>query len=177
MSWSYGNWVYYYICNQCLSPLTLWVRIQLRWVLDTTLCDKVCQWLATSLWFSPDISTNKTDHHNITEILLKVEQNMTLLLMYKHNARYTIDNIIIILAELFNTLWQYIYFTCLMVLALSVCPFHSLSTYSVMSIFSLTWVVPTKGKWSILLNSFYNLYFKEQLNFGFIFLKHTKWNR
>ena len=29
-------------------------------VLDTTLCDKVCQWLVTGLWFSPASSTNKT---------------------------------------------------------------------------------------------------------------------
>jgi hypothetical protein len=30
----------------CLSPLTLWVRTPLRWgVLNTTICDKVCQWL------------------------------------------------------------------------------------------------------------------------------------
>ena len=51
-SWLYGNLIYDYLCNQCLSPLT-WVRIPLRQgVLDTTLCDKVCQWLATSRWFS-----------------------------------------------------------------------------------------------------------------------------
>jgi len=25
-SWSYGNWIYNYLCNQCLSPLKLWVR-------------------------------------------------------------------------------------------------------------------------------------------------------
>ena len=40
-----------------------------------TLCDKVCQWLATGRWFSPGTlvsSTNKTDRHDITEILLKV---------------------------------------------------------------------------------------------------------
>jgi hypothetical protein len=46
-----------------------------RGVLDTTLCDKVCLWLATSRWFSrgtPVSSTNKSDRHNITEILLKV---------------------------------------------------------------------------------------------------------
>ena len=44
-------------------------------VLDTTLCDKVYQWLATGQWFSPGIpvsSTNETDRHDITEILLKV---------------------------------------------------------------------------------------------------------
>jgi len=47
-------------------------------VLDTTLCDKVCQWLATDRWFSPSTlvsSTNKIDHHDITEILLKVALN------------------------------------------------------------------------------------------------------
>ena len=30
-SWSYGSWIYNYLCNQCLSPLTLWVWIPLRW--------------------------------------------------------------------------------------------------------------------------------------------------
>ena len=71
LSWSYGSWIYNYLCNQCLSPLMLWV-------LDTTLCDKVCQWLATGRWFSPDpqvSSTNKADSHDIAEILLKVALN------------------------------------------------------------------------------------------------------
>ena len=60
--------------NQCLSPLMLWVWISIR-ARCTTLCDKVCQWLATGRWFSPVSSTNKTDHHDITEILLKVALN------------------------------------------------------------------------------------------------------
>ena len=49
-----------------------------RGVLDTTLCDKVCQWLATDRWFSPDTpvsSTNKTDRHDMTKVLLKVALN------------------------------------------------------------------------------------------------------
>ena len=25
-SWSYGSWIHNYLCNQCLSPLKLWVR-------------------------------------------------------------------------------------------------------------------------------------------------------
>jgi hypothetical protein len=68
LSWSllYGSWIYDYLCNQCLSPLTLWVRTPLRrYVLDTILCDKVCRWLATGLWFSPGTpvsSTNKKWH-------------------------------------------------------------------------------------------------------------------
>ena len=38
----------------------------------------VCQWLTTGRWFSMGTrvsSTNKTDHHDITEILLKVAIN------------------------------------------------------------------------------------------------------
>jgi hypothetical protein len=47
-------------------------------ILDTTLCDQVCHWLATGRWFSPSTPisfTNKTDRHDITEILLKVALN------------------------------------------------------------------------------------------------------
>ena len=78
-SWSSGSWIYNYLCNQCLSPLTVWVRTTLRQgILNTTLYDKVCQWLATGWWFSPGTpvsSTNKTDSHDITQILLKVALN------------------------------------------------------------------------------------------------------
>ena len=75
--WSYGSWIYNYLCNQFLSPLMLWDQISIR-ARCTTLCDKVCQWLATGRWFSlvpPVSSTNKTDCHDITEILLKVTLN------------------------------------------------------------------------------------------------------
>ena len=62
-----------------IHQLTLWVRTLLRrGVHDTTLCDKVCHWLAAGWWFSPSTpvsSTNKTDRHDITEILLKVALN------------------------------------------------------------------------------------------------------
>ena len=52
--WSYGSWISNYLCNQCLSPLKLWVQIPLMaGVLDTTLCDKVCQRVAAGRWFSP----------------------------------------------------------------------------------------------------------------------------
>jgi hypothetical protein len=58
------------------TVILLWVWPPLRWdILYTTLCDKVCQWLATGQWFSlgaPVSSTNKTDRHDITETLLKV---------------------------------------------------------------------------------------------------------
>ena len=39
----------------------------------TTLCDKVCQCFATGRWCPPvNTSINKTDRHDITELLLKV---------------------------------------------------------------------------------------------------------
>ena len=72
--WSYDSWIYNYLRHQGLSPLMLWVRILIS-ARCTTLCDKVCQWLAAGRWFSPGTpvySTNKTDRHDITEILLKV---------------------------------------------------------------------------------------------------------
>jgi hypothetical protein len=57
-SWSYGSWIYNYLCNQCLAFHHL-------------SCD-------FEFWFSPDTpvsATNKTDLHDITEILLKVAFN------------------------------------------------------------------------------------------------------
>jgi hypothetical protein len=73
-SWLYGSWIYNYLCNQCLSPLTLWVWIPLRRsVLETTLCDKVCQWLATAQWFSEykwNIVESGAKHHSPNPQLL-----------------------------------------------------------------------------------------------------------
>jgi hypothetical protein len=92
-SWLYGSWIYNYLCNQCLSPLKLWVRIPLmRGVLDATLCYKVCQWLATGRWFSPGTpvpSTNKTDRLDRTEILLKVAlSTITPVIMFNFDLLY-----------------------------------------------------------------------------------------
>ena len=46
-----------------------------RCIFDTTLCDQAYQLLEAERWFSPSdpvSSTNKTDRHDITEMLLKV---------------------------------------------------------------------------------------------------------
>ena len=83
----FENWIFKYVFlkiywsqtykhNQCLSPLSLWAWTpRRRIILDTSLCDKVCQWLGTGRWFCPGTpmsSTNKTDRH---DILLKVALN------------------------------------------------------------------------------------------------------
>ena len=82
-------------------------------LLDTTLCDKVCQRLVTERWLSlgtPVYSTNKNDCHDITEILLKVAFDTTSLTLYLteyltenmmydmfHHNIYTICNLIFFL--------------------------------------------------------------------------------
>jgi hypothetical protein len=75
-SWLNGSYINNYLCNQCLSPLKLWV-----WTPFMVRCtryniyDKVSEWFTTGRWFSPGTlvsSTNKFDSHDITEILLKV---------------------------------------------------------------------------------------------------------
>ena len=52
-------------------------------IFDTTLCNKFCQQHATGRWFSPVSSTNKTDRHDITEILLKVALIITTHVFFK----------------------------------------------------------------------------------------------
>ena len=73
------SWIDNYLCYQCLSPLKLRVRTSLRpGVLDTILCDKVCQRLSASRWFSlgtPVSCSNKIDRRNITKILLILALN------------------------------------------------------------------------------------------------------
>jgi hypothetical protein len=51
-------------CDSIVAGFTTTYAHSWRGVLDTTLCDKVCQLLATSHWFSPGTpgsSANKTD--------------------------------------------------------------------------------------------------------------------
>ena len=72
-SWSYDRWIYNKLWNQCPSPLTLWVWIPpSRGVLDTTLCDKVCQRLAADgflrvLRFPPPINWQPRYNWNSVE--------------------------------------------------------------------------------------------------------------
>jgi hypothetical protein len=69
------------------------VECSWRGILDTTIGDKVCPWLAAGQWFSPGTlvsSTNKTDCHDITEILLKVvinTINLTIAILIKQSKK------------------------------------------------------------------------------------------
>lgn len=69
------------LCKRCLSSPILWARIPFR-ARCTSLCEKVCYWLAACRWFSlgPPVSpANKTDAHDITEIYIEsgVQQHQT----------------------------------------------------------------------------------------------------
>jgi hypothetical protein len=71
-----------YLDMSCTWITILWCIASNFKYLDTTLCDKVCQWLATGHWLSQGTlvsSANKTDRYDITEILLKVVLNTTTL--------------------------------------------------------------------------------------------------
>ena len=91
----YSNKKYpnHFICREILSVCCSYrdmkenaSETQAHRVLDTTLCDNVCRWLTIGRWFSPGTSvssTNKTERHDITEILSKVALN-TIILNLKH---------------------------------------------------------------------------------------------
>ena len=86
-------WFIYYLCNQCLSPLSCELEsCTWRGVLITTLCDQVCKWTMAGQWSfpgTPVFSTNKTDRHNMTEILLKVASNTITSIIYFMNLKIT----------------------------------------------------------------------------------------
>ena len=71
-SWLYCSWIYNYLCNECLSPLMLWVEIPRRQVvLDTTLCDKLVSGFLKVLPFLPPISWLPWYSWNIVESGIK----------------------------------------------------------------------------------------------------------
>ena len=66
--WLYGGWIYNYLCNQYLSPLTLCVRIPLR--------RYSIMWLSLSVTYDRSVVfSGYSNCHDITEILLKVASN------------------------------------------------------------------------------------------------------
>ena len=81
--WSHGSCVYNYLCDQCLSPTKLWV---LAYVGVYSIQHYVIKFV-TDLWQVSCFhvfSTNKTDHHDITEISLKVVLNTIILILHPY---------------------------------------------------------------------------------------------
>ena len=95
----------------------LWVRIPLG-ARHTTLCDTFCQLLTAGRWFSPGTPVspnNKTDHHDITEILLKVALNtidQTKQSIYALDIWYLLEDLydfvvwFIIIVKYFNSIFH-----------------------------------------------------------------------
>jgi hypothetical protein len=67
-SWSYGSWIYNYLCNQCLSPLRLWVRILLM-----AMCTGCLRFYYESIWITPFLLQSKIARvfHFIRYIILR----------------------------------------------------------------------------------------------------------
>ena len=86
-SWSYCRLIYNYICNHCLSPLKLWVRIAIMGMLTRyNTMWQICQWLTTDCGFLRlfRLMPDKTVRQNIAEILLKVALNA----ITQHQPKY-----------------------------------------------------------------------------------------
>jgi hypothetical protein len=103
-SWSYGSWIYNYLCNQCLSPLKLCIRnpfsrcnsIQHYVIRFVSNLRQVGGFLRV-LRFHPPI---KTDRHDVTEILLNValstikptQPNPKIRFAYMYKSQYIFFN-------------------------------------------------------------------------------------
>jgi hypothetical protein len=89
----HGRWIFNYLCNQCLSPLTLnptHERCNRYKIMGTAVA-----------------STNKTDRHDITEILLKVALstiNQTNISIF-HLAVIYFAYIYLLQCSLIKTIW------------------------------------------------------------------------
>jgi hypothetical protein len=142
-SWLYGSLIYNYQCNQCLPPLKLSVRIPLlRGVLDTTLCDKICQsleagrWITWLLWCPPRIKLTATIYL-VTEILLKYcsKYKYNLLLWTRCNSLLSTHyNLLLWIYHTYSS-WQY---------KMNSCEFESHSWGCVL-VYGVRWLVVFTG--------------------------------
>jgi hypothetical protein len=78
-SWWHGSWIYNYLCNQCLSPIKMWVWIPLMarctrynivwWSLSVTL-RQVCDFCKKKMLFtSNDVEFANLNHLKIATIV------------------------------------------------------------------------------------------------------------
>jgi hypothetical protein len=81
-----------------------------RGVFDITLYDKIYQWLTAGEWFSSVSSTNKSDRHNINEILLKVALNTIILMIDGHQLNPSFHVYRVSLFWRWNDVHCFIYF-------------------------------------------------------------------
>ena len=141
----------------------------------TSLCDKVCQWLATVRWFSqspPVSSTNKTDRQNKTEILLKVALNTI-----KHKQYLKLWSVIEKFEDTTGFSWlqrhlKYLFFQCWDIELLNECysrnlsyTIHKTSTFSIQNLPVNTFDITTKYPiWSFFCNALHYSIFIILLN-------------
>ena len=70
--WSYGSWIYNYLCNRCLSPLMLWVRIYVSCLSSSVKVTNVISKEIISSIFGP---TRNNYHHMPTMLNIGLEHN------------------------------------------------------------------------------------------------------
>jgi hypothetical protein len=65
-SWLYGSWIYNYLCNQCLSPLKLWVRTLLKYSEKTTDLSQVTDKLYHIMLYQVHLAMNRVRTHYLS---------------------------------------------------------------------------------------------------------------
>jgi hypothetical protein len=83
-----------------------------RGLLDTTLWGKVYQWLVTGWWFSLDTpvsSTNKTDSHDTTEILLNTINQTTMNFSLQSTCHFY-DRILLLVTDISSSYDQLMFY-------------------------------------------------------------------
>ena len=74
-TWQLPKILFYCVMKTCNSNTTkIEISVDMLHAIQLPV-QAVCQWLVVGQWFSLVSSTNKTDRHNITEMLLKVVLN------------------------------------------------------------------------------------------------------
>jgi hypothetical protein len=123
-------------------PISTEVQISIK-ARCTTLCDKVCQWLATGRFYPGPLvsSSNKTDRHDITIILLKVVSN-TIKQTNKQTNKNLVEN------STGRNFW-FVFYICAGIIVLFYLSVYYLNTHL---------QVPVIGKWEIIINLASTLY-------------------
>jgi hypothetical protein len=76
-SWSYGSWIYNYLCNQCLSPLMWSITIELP------------QWWGRGLGFCDNISSLNI-LKNVWRLFLCILRKHKLRINFPHSSTYSV---------------------------------------------------------------------------------------
>ena len=92
-SWSHGSWIYNYLCNQCLSPLKLWVRIPfIARCTRYNIMWNVCRWLDLKTYHENlNVKCYYSEHRELYSNMGMYMQHTIFLMMRLKSFRPEVD--------------------------------------------------------------------------------------